>query len=79
MAIAEPFNTRGRLISIAVDPLYRGDLLIGFAEVHFDIGAIFDQAMYNLGIDGKQYYIRIAAPEGKAFGRRARFPMQRKL
>ncbi|MDR7868330.1 MAG: ATP-binding protein [Sporomusaceae bacterium] len=74
MAIAEPFNTQGRLISIAVDPIYRGDVLIGFAEVHFDIGAIFDQAMYNLGIDGEQYYIRIAAPEGRAFWEKGPVP-----
>jgi signal transduction histidine kinase len=74
MAIAEPFSYRGRLISIAVDPIYRGEVLIGFAEVHFDIGAIFDQATYNLGIDGKQYYIRIAAPEGKAFWEKGPVP-----
>ncbi len=74
MAIADPFNTQDRLISIAVDPIYRGEVLIGFAEVHFDIGAIFDQAMHSLGINEQQYYIRIAAPGGMVFWEKGPIP-----
>ncbi len=74
MAISDPFYARDRLISIAVDPIYRDEALIGFAEVHFDVGAIFDQAMYNVGIDDQRYYIRIAAPEGRVFWEKGLIP-----
>lgn len=74
LAITDPFYIQDHLISIAVDPLYREEALLGFAEVHFDIGAIFDQAMYSVGIDDQQYYIRIAAPEGKVFWEKGQFP-----
>ncbi len=67
MTLAEPVYIKDHLISIAVDPLYRNADLIGFAEVHFDIGAIFNQAMSSLGIDDQRYYIRIAAADGNVF------------
>ncbi len=67
MTLADPVYIQGRLISIAVDPLYRNGVFVGFAEVHFDIGAIFDEALYSVGIDEHRYFVRVADEDGTVF------------